>query len=392
MTDVVPDVTRLRPEWSSPVVRRFLLPLAVAIVEIGGTLLAAQNQHRAEPIDALAIVLLAAGPAALVVRERFPGSVLVFASATKLLYWSLDYPGGPVFLAMIVALFGAMLRGRRLVAWVTLAFGWVGFLWVPFWFGSEPRPEVANALALAAWLLVLGGLAEARRVRRDRTVESARARAEESRRRASEERLRIARELHDVLAHNISLINVQAGVALHLMDERPEQARTALTAIKAASKDTLGELRSVLDILRNPGEADSREPAGGLDRVDELVSGASAAGLSVHTEVEGAPRSLPARVDLTAYRIVQEALTNVVRHAGATSATVGITFGERNLTLRVEDDGRGGGAGNGMGTGSGIAGMRDRAAALDGDLEAGPRPEGGFRVLAHLPLDEPENP
>ncbi|MGH2635089.1 MAG: sensor histidine kinase, partial [Actinomycetota bacterium] len=135
-------------------------------------------------------------------------------------------------------------------------------------------------------------------------------------------------------------------------------------------------------------EASPREPAGGLDRLDELVSGASATGLTVRTRIEGARRPLPARVDLTAYRIVQEALTNVIRHAGATTATVGIAYGDRDLTLRVEDDGRGRGSGNGEGAGSGIAGMRDRAAALDGVLEAGPRDEGGFRVLARLPLED----
>jgi len=388
MTDTVSDVELLRAAGRSPVVSRILVPLGVAVVEIGGTLLAAQNQPGAEPMDALGIALLAAGPAALLVRDRYPGSVLVFAAATKLAYWSIGYPGGPVFLAMIVALFGAVLHGRRLVAWLTLAFGYVGFLWVPFWTGSEPRPDLGAVLGLAAWLLLLGGAAEAVRVRRDRSIESAHTRAVEARRRASEERLRIARELHDVLAHNISLINVQAGVALHLIDERPEQARTALAAIKRASKDTLGELRSVLDILRSPGEASPREPAGGLDRLDELVSGASATGLTVRTEIEGTRRPLPARVDLTAYRIVQEALTNVIRHAGATTATVGVVYGDRFLELRVDDDGRGRGVGNDEGTGSGIAGMRDRAAALDGDLEAGPRAQGGFRVLARLPLED----
>jgi signal transduction histidine kinase len=387
MMDLAPVEHRPWFPTRSPLVGRLAVPLAVAAVEIVGTMFAADNQPGAEPIDALAVLLLAAGPAALVVRDRFPGSVLVIASVTKLAYWSIDYPGGPIFLAMIVALFGAVMNGRRLVAWLTLGFGWAGFLWVPFWFGSEPRPEIGAILGLAAWLLVLGGLAEARRVRRDRAIESAHARAEESRRRASEDRLRIARELHDVLAHNISLINVQAGVALHLIDERPEQARTALAAIKQASKDTLGELRSVLDILRNPGEASPREPAGGLERLEELVSGASATGLTVRTEIEGTRRPLPARVDLTAYRIVQEALTNVIRHARATTATVGITYGDRVLELRVEDDGRGRGGGDGEGTGSGIAGMRDRAAAIDGDLEVGPRAEGGFRVLARLPLD-----
>jgi signal transduction histidine kinase len=366
-------------------VRRFGIPIAVGVFEVGATVLASGRQPDKEPLDALALLLLVAGPAALALRDRYPGSVLVVASATKLAYWSLGYPGGPIFLAMIIALFGAVMRGRRLVAWLTLAGGYAGFLWLPYLLDREPRPDLGAVLGLAAWLLVLGGLAEWARMRRERAAETARALEVEASRRASEERLRIARELHDVLAHNISLINVQAGVALHLIDERPEQARSALAAIKQASKDTLGEVRSVLEILRNPGEADPRAPAGGLDRLEELVSGASATGLSVRTEIEGMRRPLPARVDLTAYRIVQEALTNVIRHAGATSATVGVTYADDELTLRVEDDGTGH-AGDGGGTGSGIAGMRDRALAQGGDLEAGPRPEGGFRVFARLPL------
>ncbi|MGH2636111.1 MAG: sensor histidine kinase, partial [Actinomycetota bacterium] len=161
MAQVVSDVDRLRIWRRSGVVSRIVVPIAVGAIEIGGTLLASRNQPEAEPIDALGLALLAAGPAALAVRDRYPGSVLVFAAATKLAYWSLGYPGGPVFLAMIVALFGAVLHGRRLVAWLTLAFGYVGFLWVPFWAGSEPRPDLGAVLGLAAWLLVLGGAAEA---------------------------------------------------------------------------------------------------------------------------------------------------------------------------------------------------------------------------------------
>jgi signal transduction histidine kinase len=214
------------------------------------------------------------------------------------------------------------------------------------------------------------------------------------RRRAGEERLRIARELHDVLAHNISLINVQAGVALHLMEEQPEQARTALTAIKAASKDALGELRSVLDVLRHVDEGAPRAPTAGLADLDRLVSGATAAGIDVRVVTSGTPRPLPPSVDLAAFRIVQEALTNVTRHAGQATATVSLTYGEEGLTVSVEDDGRGvngAGAGTGperpreRGGGNGIRGMKERASALGGDVEAGPRPGGGFRVTASLP-------
>jgi signal transduction histidine kinase len=229
----------------------------------------------------------------------------------------------------------------------------------------------------------LAGVAMAGRQRR---LAAERTWAEEARRRAGEERMRIARELHDVLAHNISLINVQAGVALHLIDEQPGQSRSALVAIKQASNDALKELRSVLDVLREGEEQPPRAPASGLAHLNSLVAGVSATGLEVRTRVEGTPRPLPAGVDLAAFRIVQEALTNVTRHAGPASATVLVGYGSEELTAQVDDDGRGP-ASNGAGQGNGIRGMRERAAALGGELAAGPRPGGGFRVRARLPLD-----
>jgi signal transduction histidine kinase len=226
-------------------------------------------------------------------------------------------------------------------------------------------------------------VAEALRGRRERFTEARRAREQEARQRANEERLRIARELHDVLAHNITTINVQSGVALHLIDEQPEQARTALEAINEASADALREVRSALSALRGDGEQPPRTPTAGLDGVDELVSRACAAGLEVSIDVRGNRRPLPASVDLAAFRIVQESLTNVVRHAQATAATVQLAYGAGELTVQIDDDGRGGAAANG---GSGILGMRERAAALGGRLIAGPGPRGGFRVSAHLPF------
>jgi signal transduction histidine kinase len=176
-------------------------------------------------------------------------------------------------------------------------------------------------------------------------------------------------------------------VALHLMDEQPGQSRSALVAIKQASNDALGELRSVLDVLRQGDEAPPRSPASGLAHLDSLVSGAGATGLEVRTRVEGTPRPLSAGTDLAAYRIIQEALTNVTRHAGPATASVLVRYTKDGLTVQVDDDGRGPSSPNGTG-GNGILGMRERVAALGGDLDAGPRPGGGFRVLAHLPLDD----
>jgi len=363
------------------------LALAVGVIQIVATTFAAERQSGREPLDMLGYALLAAGPVALLARRSHPVPVLGVAFVATLSYWLAGYPRGPVFLALIVAFVTAVIAGYRMLAWLSIAVGYVSSIWLADLLGTEPTPRPGQAAALAAWLLVLVAAAEVLRVRRERAAEAARSREEQARRRAGEERLRIARELHDVLAHNISLINVQAGVALHLIDERPEQARGALSAIKDASKEALGELRSVLDVLRQTDERPPRSPTAGLARLDELVSRATAAGLEVRTEIDGPPRPLAARVDLAAFRIVQEALTNVARHAGPATATVRLAYGERELTLQVEDDGRGRTANGTTGGGSGIAGMRERAIALGGTLDAGARPGGGFQVRARLPLD-----
>jgi signal transduction histidine kinase len=365
------------------------LAAGIAVIQIAGTAFAGAHQPDRGTFDLGAALLLLAGPASLVMRRRYPVAVYGIAFSTTLAYVALGYPRGPIFFALIVAFLTVVVAGHRVVGWSGLAVGYVAFL-----FADGEAPGWIPAVGLAAWLLVLAGAGEGIRIRRDRAADAARTREEEVRRRASEERLRIARELHDVLAHNISLINVQAGVALHLIEEQPQQARTALTAIKAASKDALGELRSVLDVLRvtGPGgrsisevdEGAPRAPTAGLEDLDRLVSGAAAAGIDVRLVTEGTPRALPPSVDLAAFRIVQEALTNVTRHAGPAKATISLTYGDGGLTVSVEDDGRGV-SGNGSGSGNGIRGMKERASALGGELEAGARPGGGFRVRASLP-------
>jgi signal transduction histidine kinase len=265
--------------------------------------------------------------------------------------------------------------------------GYFAFLWLPYLLGVEEAPDLAAIVGLAAWLLVLLSTSEAIRSRRERVLELARTRSEEARRRASEERLRIARELHDVLAHNISLINVQANVALHVSEDLPDPARAALTAIKGASVEALGELQSVLEVLRHGYENPPRSPTSGLAHLGDLVAKTEAAGLRVRTSIGGTPRTLPRSVDLAAFRIVQESLTNVSRHAGDAKAEVTIGYGERDLTVLIEDDGRGSASTTTSG-GRGIEGMRERVAALGGELEAGPLPGRGFRVRARLPLSE----
>ena len=363
------------------------LAIGIGLIQIVGTTFAARHQTGRDDLDALGYLLLAAGPAALMLRRRSPVAVLGIAFGATLTYVTIDYPRGPVYVSLAIAFFNAVFRGHRLAAWISLPLGYVGFLWLPYLNDTEPAPTLGAALGLLAWLLFLGTAAEIIRTRKDRAEEARRIHHEETLRKASEERLRIARELHDVLGHNISLINVQAGVALHLMDEKPEQARTALAAIKEASGETLREMRAVLGVLRQADEEAPRAPAPSISRVVDLVSKAGVAGIRVSTEVEGRPRTLPASVDLAAFRIVQEALTNVTRHARSPTATVKVTYGEDDLTVQIDDDGRGPARPNDADGGSGIRGMRERAEALGGELSAGPRPEGGFRVRARLPLD-----
>ncbi len=367
------------PGWLRDVVPA----LVAAAIQVGITHLASRGQPEAEPLDAYAIFLLLAGPAALLLRRRHPSWCVVLAFVPTALYGLSDYPRGPFVVALAFAFFNAVLRGRRRAAWGTLAVGYVISVAV------HPALQAGAsswgfAAALLAWLLVLGAGAELLRSRLERRAEEAAAQAEQARRRASDERLRIAQELHDVLAHNISLINVQAGVALHLLDERPEQARPALRAIRDASKDALGELRSVLDILR-VGEA-PRAPTAGLADLDALVERTRGTGLTVEVSGGDGLDGLPAGVDLAAFRIVQEALTNVVRHSGATRATVRLSRSPGSLMVQVDDNGHGP-AGTGVDNGGrGLSGMQERARALGGSLEAGPRPGRGFRVHARLPL------
>jgi signal transduction histidine kinase len=360
------------------------LAVTVAVIQVASTASFAHAQDGRQALDVLGIALLVGAPAALYWLRRMTVPVLAFTLVVTLAYWSLDYPRGPAFIALTVAFAVALLRGHRGAAWLSAGLAWAGLLWLPALVGDAATAPLGKAVGVGAWMLVFGAAMELIAFRRDRTQEAERARRQEEIARAGQERLRIARELHDVLAHNVSLINVQAGTALHLLDQQPERARPALEAIKDASSETLREVRSVLGILRGPGEEAPRSPTAGTAGVEELISRTAAAGISVASEVRGDPRPLPASVDLAVYRILQEALTNVARHAQPAVATVRLTFADDDVTLEVEDDG----AGNGEvpPAGNGIAGMRERVAALGGDFSAGPRGDSGFRVAARLPL------
>jgi signal transduction histidine kinase len=358
-----------------------------AFIQVFGTAMAAQHQT-GRSISAVGYLLLVLGVAALPFRRRWPVEVLAFTFATTLAYWCIGDARGPAFASLIVALFQCVLDGHRRAAITSVVLGFVLFPWLPFWVGQESEPAFGAMLALAAWLTALVSISEVVRGRRARALEAEQLRAEELRRRIADERLRIARELHDAVAHSMSLINIQAGVALHLEDERPEQMRSALETIKAASKEALVELRSILGVLRQVDEDAPRAPTPGLGQVEELVAGATAAGLHVRVEVDGDLPSLPRPVDLAAYRIIQESLTNVARHSDRPEATVRINTADHELRLEVLDEGSGRSRDAELPSGgNGIAGMRERAAAVGGRLEAGRRPGRGFAVRASLPLE-----
>ena len=220
-------------------------------------------------------------------------------------------------------------------------------------------------------------------------------REEEALRRVAEERMRIARELHDIVGHHIALINVQAGVASHVLDTQPEQARLALAHVREAGRSALAELSATVAVLRQGDESDApHEPVPGLGRLPALLETFDRAGLRVSRQDEGEPRNLPTTVDLTAYRVVQESLTNVRKHAGTSAARLRLAYRRDELHIEVEDDGPGpgavpvGGTGGSTvgGTGHGLIGMRERAASVGGSFRAGPGPAGGFRVSVDLPL------
>ena len=361
------------------------LPLVLLAVQLTAAATIEGAWHLFSPPRSLGPVdwvLLVVGPVALVARRRHPLLVLWVTLAATLA------PSGTglTHVSFIVAFFVAATAGKRYPAWLALALTFVWTIWLaPLAYGYAVPAN--DALALAGWLLAVAIAAEATRIRGERAAVTRVSRQLDQRRQQSEERLRIARDLHDVIGHNISLINVQASMGLDLMDSQPERARAALTAIKSASKEALQELRTMLTPLRGDDDVAPRSPAPGLARLPELIELTRAAGLDVEVEITGTAPPLPAAVHLAAYRIIQESLTNVARHAGRARVTVRVSYDDADVHVEIDDDGTASAEGPAaIGTGSGITGMRDRATALGGDLSAGFRRGGGFRVSARLPV------
>lgn len=372
--------------------QRLLMDAAIAAVvtavSLAGSHAAATWHPHHQPVTLAGYLLVTAGGASLLVRRRYPAIVLGVTLTAALLASSWVGHASFVWLPLIVAFFTAVHARRRAAAIASLLIGYIASCWPPWLIGTSGHVTVTSALSLLCGLVVLLSAAELMRAAGQRRLAAERIRQQELLRQASEERMRIARDLHDVVAHNISVINVQASTALHLVDRQPERAREALSTINDVSKQALAELRSVLGILRGDGESAPRAPTPGLDRLGALADTMSAAGLKVEVETQGSQVPLPASVDLAAYRIITEALTNSARHSGGARAFVRVRYRDDEVEIEVCDEGGPSASGaSGAGTGSGIAGMTDRARALGGSLEAGPRPEGGFRVAAVLPVD-----
>lgn len=357
-----------------------------------------------------AYFLVAAGSIALFWRYRRPATALVVALGGTLAYTALGYENGAALLNPVCALYSVVVVLRQpaasgtigplrriliisgltfvLLAAVTAARNPLGAFG-----GSFVLIPGEVAIALFAGLAVANRRAYVEAIRQ-RAEDAEHSREDEARRRVDAERLRIARELHDVVAHTMSTINLQAGVALHVTRDLPEPVASALGTIRDASKNGLRELRAILAVLRQADDSEPTAPTPDLDGLPALLDTVRASGLPVTVEISGEPRTLPAAVGLAAYRIVQESLTNTLRHAGPATATVQIRYGDEDLDVCVTDDGAGLGARPGSptatetphGSGHGLIGMRERALATGGTLQAHPGPAGGFLVRARLPL------
>jgi signal transduction histidine kinase len=389
---------RALPPWRGwPSVRDTAIAAALTVIAVaaayGEAYPANPGQYfsRAHPqphTPVAALLLVAVAGAVLAWRHLYPRAVLACSTAAVVAYTLPGYVNGVALLLPAVAMgtLAVILPIRRSVVWaaaVTAILMAATALSNPFGPAGGGFDLIPADIAVALFAGIAIG-------NRRAYVASVRDRAErDAQRKIDEERLRIARELHDVVAHTMATINVQASAAAQLLRDRPGQAAESLAAIRAASRDGLRELRAILNVLRQADEpADPTQPPPGLTRLDALAAGVRAAGLPVAVTVTGQPRELPAVTDLAAYRIVQEALTNTVRHAGPAAAAVSVRYGAADLEIEITDTGRGprGADAGGNGSGHGLRGMRERAASAGGTIEIGPGPGGGFRVAARFPL------
>jgi signal transduction histidine kinase len=370
-----------------------LLSAVTAMALFAVVTIPADIQHALSSHQPLSWLVTAVVYPTLVAGRRFPlGTVaIVVIGSVVLMADGMAYPLTlpAVFYALYVVALGAG-PGRTLAVGVTVKAALLGASLI-----THPGLTGFVILLWAALAVTTGSAARSHRAyvaevdKRARRAEQAR--EDEANRRVAEERLRIARELHDAVGHHVALINVQAGALACLLDDEDLiQARESVAHIQRASEEALEELRLTVGLLREPGaleQAEPVEPVPGLDRLEELICSFAGAGLQVTREVTGQARSLPEAVELTAYRVIQESLTNTRKHADCDTAVVRLGYAPGALRLAVEDEGKAAAQGSRRTLeGHGIVGMRERVAALGGRLSAGPRPGGGYRVLAELPL------
>ncbi|MER7890171.1 sensor histidine kinase [Micromonospora sp. NPDC094482] len=370
------------------------LPYALSGLVLGLLLLGnAALAPDAAPVRALDVALVLVMAAALAVCRRYPVVALIAVTATMLALHLRVHPGVSAAFPVLGAVYVAAWRGHRSVTALASLVFLGGFLARDISVAPAGRPGqqiVERTALLLGWFFaanIAGLIGRQRRAYLEqveqRAVEAERTREEMALRRAGEERLRIARDLHDSLTHNISVIKVQAGIAVHLARKHGEEPSATLLAIQEASSAAMRELRATLDVLRSPSDEDCV----GLARVGELAERTRAAGVPVQVSVTGQPRDLPADVDQAGYRVVQEALTNVARHAGPASAQIHVEYAPAQLTVSVTDDGQATPA-RPVTPGVGLRGMRERITGLGGTLDAAARDDGGFAVRARFPLDE----
>ncbi|WP_031159449.1 sensor histidine kinase [Streptosporangium roseum] len=398
-----------------------LLALFITVMQVQGTIVRNTGEVVQRPLadlGNLGYVLLIVSGVVVAVRRRWPVPAFVTAALASLVYFGLDFPDGPGWLGLFVALYtlAAYGDGRRslMIAGVgttVLAIGWLIAA-----ADIEPRAAIGWVFFRIGASVMSAALGESVRSRQviaaeaqERAELAERTREEEARARVDAERLRIAREVHDTVAHAIAIINVQSGVTAHVLDKRPEVAREALRAIEQTSSRALREMRAILGVLRDDdGDDDGRMPYPGLGQIDDLTAKARKAGLDIKLEETPPAAPLPSAVGSAAYRIVQESITNVVRHVGPTRVTVALNPGIEALEIRVTDAGRRAApghdsadpylpapqpisSGSSAKPGRGIVGMRERCQLLGGELDAGPISGGGFEVRARLPLAPTES-
>ncbi|MFD0360502.1 sensor histidine kinase [Nocardia sp. GCM10030253] len=383
-----------RPAWLSDV----LLALFVTVIQVQSAAIPVPLEPVSSPVSGFGYALLIVSGVAVAARRQRPVLVFTVTALASLVYFGLDFPDRLSYLGLFVALYtlAAYGDGRRslMVASVGITVLAVGWLIA----GADIEPRVAIGwvffrIGASVISTTLGESVRSRRViaadAQERAELAERSRDEETRARVDAERLRIAREVHDTVAHAIAIINVQSGVTAHVLDKRPEQAREALRTIEQTSSRALHEMRAILGVLR---DGDEREPYPGLDQIHELTGKARDAGLDIAIEQTSPVTPLPSAVGSAAYRIVQESITNVIRHVGPTRVTVALEPGIDALRIRVIDEGRRDPShvpartDSSATTGRGIVGMRERCQLLGGELDAKSRPGGGFEVTACLPL------